>query len=143
MSAGPSNTSSYFSCPPPPKTTSTLTDAVFVHVHHELGPEEGEKSKVVLHRSNERFSSPIALRIHPSSKGSERVILSATRWRLHSHPRISNQKPFNMTFVVKRWLKKGTGRLSEKRRPRVCQGAVGTCIRIQGCTGGDIGLTLG
>ena len=43
MSAGPSKTFSYFSCPPP-RTTSALADAVFVHVHHELGTEEGGKS---------------------------------------------------------------------------------------------------
>ena len=60
------------------KTTSTIADAVSVHVHHELGAQEGEKSEVVLHCSNQRFSSPIALQINPSSKGSERVILSAT-----------------------------------------------------------------
>jgi hypothetical protein len=41
-----------------------------------------------------------------------------------------------------RWLAKGSGRVSEKRRPRACQGTVGVCIRIMGCMRGEIGPRL-
>lgn len=38
----------------------------------ELGHQEGEKSDVVSQWLDQSFSSPFALRIHPSSKRSER-----------------------------------------------------------------------
>ena len=38
---------------------------------------------------------------------------------------------------MKRRLTRGSGRLSEKRRPRACQGTVGVCMGIPGCTRGE------
>ena len=92
----------------------------------ELGLQEGEKSDVASQCSDQSFSNPFALRIHPRSNRSERGQYHRLRDGAH-HPIhvISNRKPseskaHRRPMPMKRRLTKGTGHLFEKRRPRKC-----------------------
>jgi hypothetical protein len=87
----------------------------------ELGLEEGEKSDVVAVLGSELLQSvPTA---NPLQLEEICGVVSATRWRL-SIP--STSFPTNESEArrrpnpVRRRLIKGTGRLSEKRKPRKC-----------------------
>ena len=111
----------------------TIIKELRLNVSIDIGLEEGEKLDVMSRCLDQSFSSPFALRTHPRLKRFERVnIIGYAIVTLYPINVISNQRvQGSSTFQSReKRLTQGTSRLSEKRRPRACQGTVDKCMRM-------------